>query len=96
MERRPTGLLVMSTVHINTEPGGRATVKKSQLTCLQTVRSPPPATHRRKTKNLLGGDFFFFIVFFIILLYLFFSEWVDGWRVGVEGLMALAFSLSDD
>lgn len=78
MERRPTGLLVMSTVHINTEPagragrvGGRATVKSPGSPCLQTVRSPPPATHRRKTKNLLGGDFFFLLLLFYLFCFFF-------------------------
>lgn len=71
--------------------------EESRLTCLQTVRSPPPATHRRKTKNLLGGDFFFLLFFFLLFYFICFFQ--SGWRGGgwrVEGLMALAFSLSDD
>lgn len=81
MERRPTGLLVMSTVHINTEPGGRATVKSpGSPACRPSVHLRPPHTGG-KLKTYWAVNFFFIVFFFFdFTLFVFFR--VGG---GVEG-----------
>lgn len=80
MERRPTGLLVMSTVHINTEPGGRATVKSpGSPACRPSVHLRPPHTGG-KLKTYWAVIFFFLLFFFLLFYFICFFQ--SGWRGG--------------